>query len=211
MSVRLVLASASPARLSTLRNAGLDPAVVVSGVDESSVVDPDPGSLALRLAELKGRAVAGTALPLDRDDAGDSHRDRVIVVACDSVFEFEGTAYGKPGSKHAARKRLLACRGRSGTLHTGHFVIDPHSGASVLRGASTLVTFATMSDDDIHAYVDTGEPVEVAGAFTVDGRGGAFVRGVVGDHHNVVGLSLPLLRDMLAELGVWWPSLWQRD
>jgi septum formation protein len=73
-----------------------------------------------------------------------------------------------------------------------------------------VVTFAAMSDDDIHAYVDTGEPVEVAGAFTVDGRGGAFVRGVVGDHHNVVGLSLPLLRDMLAELGVWWPSLWQR-
>jgi septum formation protein len=90
-------------------------------------------------------------------------------------------------------------------------VIDPDSGASVLRGASTVVTFAAMSDDDIHAYVDTGEPVEVAGAFTVDGRGGAFVRGVVGDHHNVVGLSLPLLRDMLAELGVWWPSLWQRD
>lgn len=205
MSVRLVLASASPARLSTLRNAGLDPAVVVSGVDESAVVDPDPASLALRLAELKGRAVADTTPPPSSDD------DRVVVVACDSVFEFEGTAYGKPGSKGAARERLLACRGRSGTLHTGHFVIDPHSGDCVQRGASTVVTFATMSDDDIDAYVETGEPVEVAGAFTLDARGGAFVRGVVGDHHNVVGISLPLLRDMLAQLGVWWPSLWQRD
>lgn len=204
MSVRLVLASASPARLSTLRNAGLDPAVVVSGVDESAVVDPDPASLALRLAELKGRAVADTTPPPSSDD------DRVVVVACDSVFEFEGTAYGKPGSKGAARERLLACRGRSGTLHTGHFVIDPHSGDCVQRGASTVVTFATMSDDDIDAYVETGEPVEVAGAFTLDARGGAFVRGVVGDHHNVVGISLPLLRDMLAQLGVWWPSLWQR-
>lgn len=204
MSVRLVLASASPARLSTLRNAGLDPAVVVSGVDESAVVDPDPASLALRLAELKGRAVADTTAPPSSGD------DRVVVVACDSVFEFEGTAYGKPGSKGAARERLLACRGRSGTLHTGHFVIDPHSGACVQRGASTVVTFAAMSDDDIDAYVETGEPVEVAGAFTLDARGGAFVRGVVGDHHNVVGISLPLLRDMLTELGVWWPSLWRR-
>jgi septum formation protein len=202
VSVSLILASASPARLATLRRAGVEPHVIVSGVDETLVQEPVPVELARRLAELKGRAVLATvpALP-----AG----ERLVLVACDSVFEIDGAAYGKPVDADEARRRLRAQSGRSGVLHTGHFVVDVASGESRTRTASTGVTFATLSDAEIDAYVATGEPVAVAGAFTVDGLGAAFVERVDGDHHNVVGISLPLLRLMLAELEVAWTELWQ--
>jgi septum formation protein len=203
VTVRLVLASASPARLRTLRDAGVHADVVVSGVDEESVTEAEPARLAQRLAELKARAVAarvaGTAAA-----AG----ERVVVVGCDSVFELDGRGYGKPGSPEEARRRLRAMSGRSGLLHTGHFVIEPATGRQVGRGACTVVTFSEMSDAEIDAYVATGEPLEVAGAFTLDGRAGAFVDGVEGDPHNVVGISLPHLRRMLAELGITWTDLW---
>ena len=191
---RLVLASASPARLATLRAAGLDPEVVVSGVDESVVTTPDPAALASELAALKARAVAA-----DEPDA--------VVVGCDSVLALDGAIHGKPRDPAEAVARWRSMRGRSGVLHTGHCVIAP-GGREVLRAAATTVHFADVTDREIDAYVATGEPLQVAGAFTVDGLGGAFVQGIEGDHHNVVGISLPLLREMLAEVDVSWVSLW---
>ena len=191
---RLVLASASPARLATLRSAGLDPEVVVSGVDESQVRTTDPAALATELARLKAEAVA-TRVP----DA--------VVVGCDSVLGLDGAVHGKPADAAEATARWRSMRGRSGVLHTGHCVVAP-DGRRVLRGAATTVHFADVTDREIDAYVATGEPLQVAGAFTVDGLGGAFVRGIEGDHHNVVGISLPLLREMLAEVEVAWVSLW---
>ncbi|HEU5043763.1 MAG TPA: Maf family protein [Nocardioidaceae bacterium] len=194
--MRLVLASASPARLKTLRAAGLDPEVRVSGVDESQVTEPEPALLATELATRKARTVAAGV-----EDAW--------VVGCDSVLEIDGQVHGKPGDPEAARRRWHTMRGRAGVLHTGHCVIDTGSGREVVRAARTVVRFAAVTDAEIDAYVATGEPLDVAGAFTIDGLGGAFVEGVEGDPHTVVGISLPLLRRMFAELGVGWTDLWK--
>ena len=192
----LVLASASPARLATLRAAGIHPSVVVSGVDESVVSGLAPAELALRLAELKCDAVA------------DGVTDGALVLGCDSVLELDGEALGKPDDAADAVRRWRAMRGRSGVLHTGHWLRDTQVSTRAAATASTVVHFADVTDAEITAYVATGEPLHVAGAFTVDGLGGAFVTGIEGDHHNVVGLSLPLLRDLLAELGHAWTDLW---
>ncbi|HET7735310.1 MAG TPA: nucleoside triphosphate pyrophosphatase [Nocardioidaceae bacterium] len=195
--MRVVLASQSPARLATLRSAGLDPEVVVSGVDESVVTLSDPAALSVELARLKAQAVA-------------SGFDDALVIGCDSVLDFEGVIHGKPASAEVATQRWRAMRGASGVLHTGHCVIDTRDGREVARSAETVVHFADIGDDEIEAYVATGEPLNVAGAFTIDGLGGAFVTGIEGDPHTVVGIGLPLLRTMLAELGVPWHSLWVR-
>lgn len=192
---RLVLASASPARLATLRGAGLDPEVVVSGVDESQVSGA-PGEVALALAALKARAVAATL-------TGEAY-----VVGCDSLLEFDGEGFGKPRDAAEARARWTAMRGRSGVLHTGHCLLELPGGREVLRAARTTVHFASPDDVELEAYLSSGEPLAVAGAFTLDGLGGAFVEGIEGDPHNVVGISLPLLRGMFAELGVSWVRLW---
>jgi septum formation protein len=201
MVVRLVLASASPARLQTLRSAGLSPEVLVSGVDETTVTANTVPELVSRLARLKAETAAAR---LDQDS------QTTIVVGCDSLLELDGTAYGKPGSAAEAIERWRRMRGRSGVLHTGHHVLLRHAGHQQSESAiaSTTVHFADLTDAEITAYVATGEPLEVAGGFTVDGLGGAFVARIEGDHHNVVGLSLPLLRTLLAGLGIAWPSLW---
>ncbi|SDU81525.1 septum formation protein [Microlunatus sagamiharensis] len=199
--VRLVLASASPARLATLRAAGLDPEVVVSGVDESGVTAEQPAALVAELARLKAEAVDAT-LVLD---------DRVtVLVGCDSMLELDGQAYGKPHDPASAVERWGRMRGRSGVLHTGHHVLVHARGERLVRAevGSTTVHFADLDDDEVAAYVATGEPLEVAGSFTVDGLGGAFVERIEGDHHNVVGISLPLLRTVLRSLGVRWSDLW---
>jgi len=194
----LVLASQSPARLATLRSAGVEPMVIVSGVDESQLVDLPPAELALQLAELKCGAVAS------RDDLPTG----ALVLGCDSVLELDGESLGKPADADDAVRRWQLMRGRVGVLHTGHCLRDTGSGHVAAATASTTVHFADLSDEEITAYVATGEPLHVAGAFTVDGIGGAFVTRIEGDHHNVVGLSLPLLRELVGELGHSWPELW---
>ncbi len=174
---------------------------MVSGVDESGVVAESPAALTAELARLKAEAVDAT-LALDGRTT--------VLVGCDSMLELDGQAYGKPGTPAVATERWRRMRGRSGVLNTGHHVVVHHEGSRTVRSAvaSTRVFFAALSDAEIDAYVATGEPLEVAGAFTVDGLGGAFVERVEGDHHSVVGISLPLLRGVLAGLGVAWPSLW---
>ena len=196
--MRVVLASQSPARLATLRSAGLDPEVRVSGVDESTVALEDPAALSVELARLKAQTVAPSVGP-------------ALVIGCDSVLEFDGVVHGKPHSAEVAVTRWKAMRGNSGVLHTGHCVIDTETGREVARSAQTVVHFADLSDEEIAAYVATGEPLKVAGAFTIDGLGGAYVTGIEGDPHTVVGIGLPLLREMLAELGIAWHTLWSVD
>lgn len=200
--LRLVLASASPARLATLRSAGVEPEVVVSGVVEEGVDGGSPAGTALLLARMKAEAVAAR-LGEDRLHVGPE-----LVLGCDSVFELDAVGHGKPEDALQAAARWRAMRGRTGVLHTGHHLIDLGSDRSVGAVESASVTFADISDDEVAAYVATGEPLGVAGAFTIDGLGGAFVDRVDGDPHTVVGVSLPRLRRMLGELGHAWHDLW---
>ncbi|MGH3485272.1 MAG: Maf family protein [Nocardioidaceae bacterium] len=199
---RIVLASASPGRLATLRRAGVDPEVVVSQIDEDKVAATSPKTLVETLARLKCRDVA---------DRLETTRP-TLVIGGDSMLELDGEVHGKPGSAEAATARLRSMRGRAGVLHSGLCVHrlepDTETDREATGVASTIVHFGNPSDAEIAAYVATGEPLHVAGAFTIDGLGGPFVRGIEGDPHNVVGLSLPLLRDLLADLDVPWPALW---
>ncbi|UGQ14437.1 Maf-like protein [Yinghuangia sp. ASG 101] len=192
----VVLASASPARLKLLRSAGLDPEVRVSGVDEDAISAATPGELALVLAEEKARVVA------------EACADGELVIGCDSVLELDGRALGKPASAEEATARWRAMRGRSGVLRTGHCVLDTLKGGRASATASTVVRFGTPDDAEIAAYVASGEPLHVAGAFTLDGRSAPFIDGIDGDHGNVIGLSLPLLRGLLARLDIAITDLW---
>ena len=167
----------------------------MSGVDEDQVDSHDAENLAAALAQLKCRAVAAQ---LDDTDA--------LVIGCDSVLAFENGVLGKPEDAREAKARWQRMRGHSGVLHTGHCV--RLGDREFVETASTVVHFADVSDAEIDAYVGTGEPLHVAGAFTLDGLGGAFIRGVEGDPHNVVGISLPLLREIVVDLGVTWTDLW---
>jgi septum formation protein len=195
---RLVLASASPARRRLLAAAGIDADVVVSGFDESTVDCPGPAALCRTLAQRKAEAVAAR---LDGSE--------VLVLGCDSVLEFDGGVLGKPADAGEATRRWYAMRGRSGVLHTGHCLIHLGTGKRAEAVASTTVHFADVTDEEIAAYVGTGEPLRVAGAFTIDGLGGPFVESIEGDHGNVIGLSLPLLRRLAGELGVRLTDLWR--
>lgn len=194
---RLVLASASPARLGLLRQAGLAPEVIVSGFDENKITAPTPAELALALAEAKASLVAA------RPEASGA-----LVIGCDSVLELDGQALGKPADAEEATARWKAMRGRVGVLQTGHCVHDTLTKRYASGTASTLVRFGEPTDAEIAAYVASGEPLEVAGAFTLDGRSAPFIDGIDGDPGNVIGLSLPLLRRLLGQLGISMTDLW---
>ena len=178
-----------------LRGAGIEPEVVVSGVDESAFSAGTPAELAGRLAQAKAAAVA----------AG---RDSGLVIGCDSLLDLDGRPLGKPASAAEAIARWRAMSGQTGTLVTGHCVINAATGQQAAAVAATTVRFGTPSEQEIAAYVASGEPLAVAGAFTLDGRGGWFVTGIDGDHGNVLGVSLPLLRRLLADLGFDVTELW---
>ena len=199
-----------------MRRAGVTPYVMVSDVDEAAVLvaaqgaygSLGPDEMPLVLARAKAEAVARV---LDAASAPADSPSDPIVLGCDSMLELDGEVHGKPVDAAEATARWRRMSGRSGVLHTGHWVIDLRedgSAATLGAVASTTVHFADLSEVEIEAYVATGEPLSVAGAFTTDGLGGAFVRGIEGDHHNVVGVSLPLLRTLLADCGVAWTSLW---
>jgi septum formation protein len=192
---KVVLASASTARLRILREAGADPEVAVSGVDESAVAAGSVAGLAGALAREKAAAVAGGAA-----DA--------IVIGCDSLLEVDGRAFGKPESAAQAAAWWTERRGREGVLHTGHCVIDTGSGRDALEVASTRIRFGDPSGEEIAAYVATGEPLHVAGAFTLEGLGAWFIDGIDGDPGTVMGLSVPLLRRMLTRIGVRLTEIW---
>ena len=204
----LILASASPARTKLLANAGIAHRVLVSNVDEDAVTAryglTDPHDTALLLARAKAEAVA--SLP---------ESEGALVLGCDSVFEFQGEAHGKPWEADVARERIRRMSGNVGVLHTGHWLVDCRdteedgSGATLGAVSSAEVHFAKLLDDEIEAYVATGEPLQVAGSFTIDSLGGAFIEKVVGDPHAVVGLSVSTLRHLLASAGVGVTSFWQ--
>jgi septum formation protein len=205
---RLVLGSASPGRLKVLRQAGVEPVVVVSGVDEDLIAaglapDASPDEVVCALAAAKADDVAGR---LDGATAADC-----VVLGCDSMLSIDGRLCGKPGSADAARGQWRLMGGRSGRLHTGHCLLRLSDGAVTHREvqpACTTVHFAAPADADLQAYVAEGEPLRVAGGFTIDGLGGWFVDAIEGDPSNVIGVSLPLLRSLLGRAGLSIATLW---
>ena len=204
----LILASASPARLRTLDSAGIDADVIVSGVDESTVDSTQPDTLSLVLARMKAEAVVDR---MRTATARLPHADNALVLGCDSVLYFDGQILGKADRRRRRDRRWRAMRGSEGVLHTGHCLISTATGARAEANARTTVRFADISDAEIAAYVDSGEPLQVAGAFTIDGLGSAFVSSIDGDHGTVVGLSMPLLRTLLAQHGIRITDLWRKS
>ena len=210
----ILLASQSSGRLATLRAAGVEPLVRVSDVDEHAILralaadsrtEPTPPQQVQALARAKAAAVAATVTRSEREADPD-----LIVVGCDSMLEIGGRVVGKPETAAIARERWRSMRGSTGVLHSGHALIRVRDGAEAQGVSSTTVRFGSPADVEIDAYVATGEPLGCAGAFTIDGLGGAFIDGIDGDPHGVVGISLPLLRRLLAELDVTWTDLWTR-
>lgn len=194
MTPPLVLASGSSARLRLLRGAGLDPEVVVSGVDEANHDGLATADLVVALARRKAEAVA-----VDRPDA--------LVLGCDSILDLDGEALGKPATPQDVADAWHRFAGREGTLLTGHWLIAGHRHASGV--GATTIRFGTPTEAEIAAYAATGEPLSLAGSFSIDGRSAPFIDGIDGDASNVVGLSLPLLRRLLAELGFSITELWR--
>lgn len=211
----LLLASASAGRRSVLERAGIDFDLAVADLDEEAILE----------AARAARAQAGEALApeeavllLAREKAtavAEASEGGYVVLGCDSMLEIDGEIIGKPGTLQRAADRWRAVRGRTAVLHSGHWLIDDRdvedegTGATLGATASTEVTFADLSDEEIQAYVSSGEPLGVAGGFTIDGLGGPFIERIDGDPHAVIGLSLPLLRHLLAEVGIGVHELWR--
>jgi len=196
---RIILASASPSRKRLLESAGITPEIFVSGVDEE-----DPALLALKPSEM----VIALAI-MKAHTVRNSHQvgDNAIVIGCDSTFEFEGANLGKPGTREAAIARAQSMRRKSGYLHTGHCVIDTAQNIEVSDISTSKVTFVDMTDREIEEYVDSGEPLQVAGGFTLDGRSAPFISHIDGDPSGIIGLSLPTLRKIMINLGLEWGDL----
>ena len=209
--MRLYLASTSPARLATLRAAGIEPVVVPSQVDEDAAVAAaelerghvlEPAEMVLLLARAKAEAVIAPEID-------------GLVLGGDSAFVLDGVTYGKPHEPRIARDRWLTQRGRTGELFSGHWLMHV-SGGDVIDAVGEVavagVTFASdITDAELDAYIDSGEPLQIAGAFTIDSLGGPFIERIDGDPSTVIGVSLPTVRRLANKLGVFWPDLWTRD
>ena len=207
----MVLGSASPARLKVLRDAGLDPEVLVSYVDEDAILaqlaGAEPAEVVVRLAAAKAAEVCATIV-----GRADSSTTDTVVLTCDSMLLLDGELSGKPHTADVARAQWRRMRGGSGELLTGHHVTRITGGAlagQAARTASTTIHFSDIDDATIDAYVATGEPLSVAGAFTLDSLGGWFVDRIDGDPSSVVGIGLPTVRELLVAVGVDVTALWR--
>lgn len=195
--VQIILASASPSRLRLLESVGITPSILVSGVDEESseLESLSPAELVIALAILKAHTVKEKA-PANS-----------LILGCDSTFEFEGKSLGKPIIRANAVERCKQLSGKAGYLHTGHCIIDLKQGIELSERSTAKVQFAQMTDEEIENYVDSGEPLNVAGGFTLDGLSAPFITKIEGDPSGIIGLSLPLLRKMIISLGYRWSEL----
>ena len=195
--VQIILASASPSRLRLLESVGITPSILVSGVDEdaSEFESLSPAELVIALAILKAHTIKEKA-PVNS-----------LIIGCDSTFEFEGKSLGKPVTKTKAIERCKQLSGKTGYLHTGHCLIDLRQGIELSERSTAMVQFDQMTDDEIIDYVDSDEPLNVAGGFTLDGLSAPFITKIEGDPSGIIGLSLPLLRKMIISLGYSWPEL----
>ena len=194
---RIVLASQSTSRKRLLVDAGLKPTIIVSNVDEETDFfnEMSPKDMVIALAISKAHTV----------------REMIdypaIIIGCDSTFDVDGVSFGKPGTQEIAYERAKAISGQSGLLHTGHCIIDTEKGIEIADRVTTTVTFSTLSEEEIKDYVDSGEPLQVAGGFTLDGFGSPFIPRIEGDYTNVVGISMPFLRSAMTQLGYTWPQV----
>ena len=195
--VQVILASSSTSRLRLLESAGITPKVLISGVDEeASEFDLlSPAELVIALAILKAHTIKESA------------PENSLIIGCDSTFEFNGKSLGKPGNRDNAIARCKELSGKSGYLHTGHCIIDLKQGIELSERSTAKVQFAQMTEAEIIDYVDSGEPLHVAGGFTLDGLSAPFITNIEGDPSGIIGLSLPLLRKMIISLGYSWPEL----
>lgn len=194
---KIVLASQSTSRKRLLVDAGLSPEIIVSNVDEETEFfnSMSPQDMVIALAISKAHTVR------------EMINYPAIIIGCDSTFDVDGVSFGKPGTPEVARKRAHAISGRSGLLHTGHCIIDTEQGIEIADRVTTKVTFSKLSEEEIDDYIASGEPLHVAGGFTLDGHGSAFIPVIEGDYTNVVGISMPFLRSAMKQLGYSWPQV----